>query len=65
VIKEFLIGRAHNIVNLIDLIELIVAWEERKEREDLKKYATGPPNIHLVPIIAVSKQTLRGSVPPR
>jgi hypothetical protein len=65
VIKEFLIWRTHNIVNLIDLIELIVAREERKEREDLEKDTTGPPNIHLIPIIAVSKQTLRGSVPPR
>ena len=52
-------------MNFVDLIEFIIAREEREETKHFKDNASDPPQIHLVSIIAISKQALRSSVPPR
>lgn len=64
VIQELLPRSTHDVVDLVDLVELIVARKEGKQREDLKEHASGTPYVHLVPIVAVCKEALWGSVPP-
>lgn len=43
----------HDVVDFIDLIELVVAGEEREEGEDLKEHAASAPDIHFIPVVAV------------
>ena len=40
-------------MNFVHLIEFIIAWKQRKEREYLKVNAADTPIIHLVIIITV------------
>ena len=51
---EELFGRCANaFVDLIDLIELVLAREQRTQAEHLVHNATDTPNVHLVRVIAV------------
>ena len=52
-------------MDLVHLIELIGAWEERLEGQDLVKDAAYTPVIHLVVIIPVGQEALGRPVPPR
>ena len=62
--EEFFGGRTQYIMDLMNLIEFVVAWEERKEGKNFKKDAPDPPMVHLVIVIAVSQQTFGWSIPP-
>ena len=42
-------------MNFVDLVELIVAREEREQRKDLKIDATNTPVVHLVIVVAVGE----------
>mmetsp|Transcript_10 Transcript_10/g.40 ORF Transcript_10/g.40 Transcript_10/m.40 type:complete len:325 (+) Transcript_10:328-1302(+) len=57
--------RADDAVNLLDLIELVRPGEQREQRHDLEEHAPDAPHVHLVVVVPVREQTLRGSVPPR
>ena len=48
----------------VHLVELIFARKKRFFGDKLKKHASKTPNIHFLIIVAVSHQTLRGSIPP-
>ena len=50
-------------MNLLDLIDFIVAREKSEKREDLEEDAAYSPHIHFVIIVAVCEQTFGGSVP--
>ena len=50
-------------MDLINLIQFVVAREQRKERQDFEEHASNSPNIHLVSIMPVSHQTLGSTVP--
>ena len=63
VIKDFFRGCAEDIMNLVDLVELIISWEEWAEGEDFVHNATDTPDIHFVTVIAVGQKALWGSVP--
>ena len=64
-IEDFLRGRAQNVVDFVYLVEFIVAGEEWKQGKDLEKDTAHAPNIHLVPVVPISHQTLRCAVPTR
>ena len=51
-------------MDLRDLIELVIAWEEWVQRYNFEKYASNAPQVHLVPIVAIGQQAFRRSVPP-
>ena len=52
-------------MNLINLVKFIVSREQRVQSDYFKKDAANAPQVHLVPVVTVSQQTLRRSVPPR
>ena len=54
VVQKLLRRRAHYIVDLIYLVKFVITRKQREKRENLKKDATSSPNVHFVPIIAVS-----------
>lgn len=54
VVQELLGRCAHDVVYLVDLVELVVTWEEREEAEDFEEYAASSPDIHFVAIVAIS-----------
>mmetsp|Transcript_5980 Transcript_5980/g.17996 ORF Transcript_5980/g.17996 Transcript_5980/m.17996 type:complete len:257 (-) Transcript_5980:263-1033(-) len=57
--------RAQDLVDLGDLVELVCAGKERREREHLKKDAADPPHVHLVGVEAVCEEALGRAVPSR
>lgn len=62
--QNFLWG-AYYVVDLGYLVEFVVAWKERVERNNLKEDTSNAPQIHFVPVITVSQKTFRSTVPPR
>lgn len=52
-------------MNLVHLVQLIVAWEKREQCENLKVDAADAPVVHLVIIVAVCKQAFWRPVPAR
>lgn len=52
-------------MDLVDLVKLIVSWEERVQGYNFEEHAAYPPNIHLVAVVPIGKQTLWSSIPPR
>jgi hypothetical protein len=51
-------------MNFVNLVKFIVTREQRKERDDFKHDTSNSPEVHLVPVVAISKQALRRTVPP-
>jgi hypothetical protein len=62
--EELVRRRAEDVMNFVDLVELVVAREERKQGEHFKIDAANAPVVHLMIIVAVSQQALGRSVPP-
>lgn len=56
---------AEDVVYLVDLILLVVAWKQREETEDLEEDAACAPDVHLVVVVPVSQQTFRRAIPSR
>ena len=63
VVEEALVGRAQNVVNLVHLVDLIVAGEEREQRDNLEEDAANAPQVHLVTVIAVREEALGSTIP--
>ena len=53
-LEQFCRRRAQNVVDFVDLIEFVVAWKQRKERDHFEVDATDSPVVHLVIVIPVS-----------
>lgn len=51
-------------MDLVNLVKLIVAWEQGEEGQDFEVDAADTPVVHLLVVVAVSEQALWGSVPP-
>ena len=64
IVEDLLAGRAKDVVDLVDLIQLLLSWEKWTEREDLKHHAANAPDVHLVTVVAVGEEALRCPVPP-
>jgi hypothetical protein len=63
IIEQCFIGRAKDIVDLVHLVDFVIAWEERKERYNFKEDASYSPKIHFVAVVAICQQTFWSSVP--
>ena len=63
VIEKVFVWRAQDVVNLVHLVDLIVAGEQREERDDFKKNAANAPQVHLVTVIAVREKALGCTIP--
>ncbi len=62
-LEYFVRRRAKHIMYFLDLVNLVIPWEESKEREHLEEHAAHPPHIHFVVIVAISEQALRRAIP--
>jgi hypothetical protein len=63
-VQSFLRWRPHDVVNFVDLVKLVVAGEEREEGKYFEKDTAYTPDVHLVPVVTVSQETLRCAIPP-
>ena len=49
----------------VNLIKLIVTWEEGNESQDFEKDTASAPAVHLISVVAVSQKAFGCSVPSR
>ena len=56
-------GGSENVVYFMNLVELVLAWEQWEQTEDLEEYASHAPNVHFVVVVAFCEEALGGSVP--
>ena len=52
-------------MDLVNLIELILTWEEWEQGQNFKEDATDTPNVHLVAVMTVCHKTFRCAIPTR
>ena len=52
-------------MNLMNLVQLIGSWKQRRKSENFKEYTTDTPVVHLMIVVAISQEALRWSVPSR
>lgn len=62
-LKQILGWRSEDIVDFVDLVELVVSGEERKQAHNLKHHAANAPDVHLVAVVAIGEKTLGRAVP--
>lgn len=53
-LEDLRLGRPQNIMDLVDLIQLIIAGKQRTFREHFEKYTPIAPQIHFKVVIAIS-----------
>lgn len=63
-VDELLLRGSKNIVDPMYLIEFVLSWEEWFFGDEFKEDASEPPDVHLLIIISVGHEALRGSIPP-
>lgn len=64
VVQQLLLRRAHNVVNFVHLVNFVVAWKQRKQRNDFEKDTANAPQVHFVAVIAVGEEAFGRTVPP-
>lgn len=52
--KQSRIRRSEDVMNFVNLIQLIGAWEDGEKRENLEEHTANAPDIHLIPVVPVS-----------
>ena len=56
-------GCTEDVVDFLNLVNLVGAWKEGEQGNDFKKDAAHAPHVHLVGVVAIGQQALRGTVP--
>lgn len=64
-IQDLLARSSNDVMDLVNLVELVIAREQRAERQNFVHHAADAPDVHLVAVVTVCQQTLRSSVPAR
>jgi len=54
-LKHMLLRCAQHIMDLVDLIQLVLAWKQWEKRQDLKEDTSDAPHVHLVVVVALSQ----------
>lgn len=54
IVQKTLIRRAEDIVDLMHLVNLIIARKQGEERNDLKKNTANTPKVHFVTVVSIS-----------
>ena len=62
-LEQFLSRGAENAVNLVDLVQLVCAWEQREQTDYFEEHAADTPDVHLIVVVTVCQQTFRRSIP--
>ena len=63
-IEQLLVGGAEDVMDLVHLVKLVVAWEEGEQGNDFEHDAANAPQVHLVAVVSVSKEAFGCTVPP-
>ena len=61
--EEVFVWGSNDVVDFVHLVELVVAWKKREQRNYLEQHAAHTPKVHFIPIITVSQQAFRRAVP--
>lgn len=61
---DFWLGCPKHIVDAMDLIKFIPAWEQGHLRYEFEQDTTESPNIHLLIIVTVRHEAFGCSIPP-
>jgi len=51
-------------MNFVNLVQFVIAWKQREQRNYFKEDAANAPIVHLVVVVAIGEQALRRPVPP-
>lgn len=62
-VEQLLTRCTQYIVDFVNLVQFVIAGEEREQRKNFEKHAADPPIVHLVVVVAVSHQALGRPVP--
>ena len=52
-----------DVMDLVNLIQLIFAWEQWEERQNLKKDTANTPDVHFIIVVAFGQETFGWTVP--
>ena len=64
-VKQLLGRRAQDVMNFVDLVELVFARKQRKQRQHFEEHTPSAPDVHFVSVVPVGHQALGGAVPAR
>lgn len=53
-VKQFLGRCTEDIMNFVNLVKFILAWEQRVKGQDLEEHTADSPNIHFVAVMTIS-----------
>ena len=62
-VQGLLWRRPQYVVYFMDLVQLVIAGEEREQGENFEEDTTDSPYIHLVAVVSVGHEALRRSIP--
>lgn len=62
-IEDLLAWSTNDIMNLVDLIEFVITWEQWAKGQDLVHDAAYAPDVHFVAVVAICEEALRSPVP--
>ena len=63
VLQDMFAGGPSDVMDFVDLVQFIVAREQRTQTQHFVHHAAYAPDVHLVAIVSVSEQTFRRPVP--
>mmetsp|Transcript_10429 Transcript_10429/g.17508 ORF Transcript_10429/g.17508 Transcript_10429/m.17508 type:complete len:288 (-) Transcript_10429:120-983(-) len=63
-VQQLLLGSPQDVVDLVNLVQLVGAREERGQGQHLEKDAAHAPVVHLVVVVSIGEEALGRSVPP-
>ena len=52
-VEQLLVGCAEDVMDLVHLVELVIAWEEGEQGNDFEHDTADAPQVHLVAVVAV------------
>ena len=64
-VKDLLWRCTEDVVYFVNLIKLIITGKQREQRKHLEEDATDTPDIHFVPVVAISHEAFWCTIPPR
>ena len=63
-VKQLLIRCPQDVMDLVHLVELVIAGEEREQGDHFEHDASDAPQVHLVAIVSICEQAFWCTIPP-
>lgn len=52
-VEKLFSRRSHDVVDFVHLVQLVVAWEQREERQHFEEDSARTPKVHFVAVVTV------------